>query len=279
MYYNKFYFSSLSTGEQFTRDTTVERDLNLMKSIQIKLLTTPSAKIEEGLVVGSSIPARLIGGDYYDFYPLMNGKIRIVIGDVMGKGIPAAMLMTLTRGAFRTAAESQTSPGKTLSSMNQALYSDLRSLKSFVTLFCADWDPEAAELTYANAGHTMPLHIEGDTQHVSSLPKVPGIMIGGLTDQVYKEHTVTLKPNDVVFFYTDGLIETENKNGEHFRLERLKEVVRSEALKEAGEIEKGVLESIETFIDGAPQRDDMTMVVLKLTSKETNISSFNAPVL
>jgi phosphoserine phosphatase RsbU/P len=88
--------------------------------------------------------------------------------------------MILTRGAFRTAAESTQSPGKTLTAMNQALYKDLRTLKSFVTLFCADWNPESGVLTYANAGHHLPLFIKGKQQVVKEIPKVKGIMVGGL---------------------------------------------------------------------------------------------------
>ncbi|MEK4382129.1 PP2C family protein-serine/threonine phosphatase [Aeribacillus sp. FSL K6-2848] len=255
----------------------LQREINLARTIQTTLLNGHAPSIEGGEVFGYSIPARLIGGDYYDFYPLVNGKVRIVIGDVMGKGIPAAMLMILTRGAFRTAAESTQSPGKTLTSMNKALYNDLRKLKSFVTVFCADWDPLSGTFTYANAGHHLPLIIRGDAVH--ELPKVKGLMIGGLPNQIYHEESIQLFEHDSIFFYTDGIIEAQNKRGEQFTLARLIETLKQNQDKNAGEIEKKVLESIHKFTEGVPQKDDMTMVFLKVGKQKVDISSLNSPVM
>ncbi|WP_100372179.1 PP2C family protein-serine/threonine phosphatase [Bacillus sp. FJAT-45037] len=280
MYYSEFTHpkdTRLNDGSSLEK--TLQREINLAKNIQSKLLNAPIPKMEKGEVIGSSLPARLIGGDYYDFYPLMNGKIRIVIGDVMGKGIPAAMLMILTRGAFRTAAESNSSPGETLASMNQALYNDLRTLKSFVTLFCADWDPVSNQLTYANAGHNMPLFINGEAGEVNGLPKVSGIMVGGLKNQTYEQKSIRLQSNDTVFFYTDGIIEAQNNQGEQFQLIRLMNVLQEHYNNGVGEIEKNVLSSIEFFTEGAAQKDDITMVVLKLTYEESKITSLNSPVI
>ncbi|OLO26366.1 serine/threonine protein phosphatase [Alkalihalophilus pseudofirmus] len=278
MYYDGLTVTSLKQNSE-ELDKTLQREINLAKNIQSKLLNGATPKIDKGEVIGSSLPARLIGGDYYDFYPLVNGKIRIVIGDVMGKGIPAAMLMILTRGAFRTAAESMKSPGATLTAMNQALYNDLRTLKSFVTLFCADWDPTNEVLTYANAGHNMPLYISGNDRKVKELPKVSGIMVGGLPNQIYKEQEVTLNHKDAVFFYTDGIIEAQNATGEQFKLERLIATLIENQDNAIGEIEKSVINSVNHFIEGEPQKDDITMVVLKLSYEKSNITSLNSPVI
>jgi sigma-B regulation protein RsbU (phosphoserine phosphatase) len=257
----------------------LQREINLARNIQIQLLNGKTPKFEGGEVAGSSLPARLIGGDYYDFYPLMNGKIRMVIGDVMGKGIPAAMLMILTRGAFRSAAESTQGPAEMLTSMNQALYEDLRTLKSFVTLFCADWDPKTGIFTYANAGHHLPIYISGKDRTVKELPKVQGIMVGGLPKQVYKEASVHLVDQDTIFFYTDGIIEAQNKNGEQYTLERLIETLIKNQDKGVNELQKSVLDSVNEFIDGVPQKDDITMVLLKVDQSKVDISSLNAPVI
>lgn len=269
--------SSYTIEDVKRKEQMLQREINLARTIQTTLLNGHAPSIEGGEVFGYSIPARLIGGDYYDFYPLVNGKVRIVIGDVMGKGIPAAMLMILTRGAFRTAAESTQSPGKTLTAMNKALYNDLRKLKSFVTVFCADWDPLSGTFTYANAGHHLPLFIRGDAVH--ELPKVKGIMIGGLPNQIYHEESIQLFEHDSIFFYTDGIIEAQNKHGEQFTLERLIETLKQNQDKNAGEIEKKVLESIHKFTEGVPQKDDMTMVFLKVGKQTVDISSLNSPVM
>jgi serine phosphatase RsbU (regulator of sigma subunit) len=187
-----------------------------------------------------------------------------VIGDVMGKGIPAAMIMILTRSAFRTSAGSTQGPGEALTAMNNAIYEDLRTLKSFVTLFCADWDPEEGTLTYANAGHNLPLLINGKRKSVEEIPKARGIMVGGLPNQVYEEESVKLEELDTIFFYTDGIIEARNKDGEQFKVERLIQTLLDNKFLTLGEIEKYVTSSVKQFAVGVPQRDDITMVLLRV---------------
>lgn len=268
-----------TADNQQIMDKTLQREINLARNIQTQLLNGKTPTFEGGEVTGSSLPARLIGGDYYDFYPLVNGKIRIVVGDVMGKGIPAAMLMILTRGAFRSAAESTNGPAETLTAMNQALYEDLRTLKSFVTMICADYDPKTGVFTYANAGHHLPLYINGRDKMVEELPKVNGIMIGGLPNQVYKEISIQLNEQDIVFFYTDGIVEAQNKDGEQYKLERLIQTLLENHEKSVSEIEKSVMDSIRQFTQGVPQKDDITMVILKVSKQKPDISSLNSPVI
>ncbi|MCM3390374.1 serine/threonine-protein phosphatase [Ureibacillus chungkukjangi] len=261
-----------------TRNKTLEREINLAKNIQSALLNGEKPNLENGEVSGISIPARLIGGDYFDFYPLSNGKLRIVIGDVMGKGIPAAMLMILTRGAFRTAAESTKGPGDTLTAMNNALYSDLRKLNSFVTVFCADWDPILGKLSYSNAGHSLP-EIIGENKQKVELPTVKGVMLGGLPNQVYKEESVILAEGDLVFIYTDGIIEAVNTDGEMYKVERLDELLKSLVTKNVQKIEQSVIKDLNQFTKGLPQKDDITMVLLKIDKERTDISSYNSPLV
>ncbi|WEG12464.1 PP2C family protein-serine/threonine phosphatase [Pullulanibacillus sp. KACC 23026] len=246
-------------------DKSLQREIKLAKNIQMTLLNGKVPTFKGGKVSGQTLPARLIGGDYYDFYPLSNGTIRIVIGDVMGKGIPAAMLMILTRGAFRSAAGSCKGPGETLNAINQALYDDLRALGSFVTLFCADWDPSKRILTYANAGHNLPLHINNENNVISSLHKTSGIMIGGLPNQTYQEGNIQLRCNDTVFFYTDGIVEAKNEEGEQFQLERLINTLTEHKHESAELIGQRVIEAINSFTKDLPQKDDITMVLLKIS--------------
>jgi phosphoserine phosphatase RsbU/P len=273
------FYHDVDQVKQQKLDQALQREINLARNIQISLLNGKTPTFEGGEVTGTSLPARLIGGDYYDFYPLVNGKIRIVIGDVMGKGIPAAMLMILTRGAFRSAAESTQSPCETLTAMNKALYQDLRKLRSFVTLFCADWDPETGVLTYANAGHLLPLLIKGKDRTVNSIPNITGIMVGGLPEQTYEEETITLEDHDTIFFYTDGIVEAQNVEGEQYQIGRLIDTLTIHQDKGVGEIEQCVMESIKQFTVGLPQRDDITMVLLKVTKENSKITSLNSPVL
>ncbi|MEQ2528349.1 PP2C family protein-serine/threonine phosphatase [Bacillaceae bacterium CLA-AA-H227] len=279
MYFDNFTFHFNQSTPDNELEKSLQREINLARNIQTSLLNGKTPIIEGGQVSGNSLPARLIGGDYYDFYPLFNGKIRIVIGDVMGKGIPAAMLMILTRGAFRSAAESTQGPGDTLTAMNQAIYEDLRTLKSFVTLFCADWDPTTGIFTYANAGHHLPLCIRGKSNTIEELPKVKGIMVGGLPNQIYQEQSIQLEDSDMVFFYTDGIIEAQNKDGKQYQIERLNQTLLQCKEKDVKEVEKAVIDSIEQFTSGVPQKDDITMVLLKVFDSKADITSFNSPIL
>ncbi|WP_017727694.1 PP2C family protein-serine/threonine phosphatase [Halalkalibacterium ligniniphilum] len=242
------------------------REINLARDIQTHLLNGNKPSLIDGEITGTSIPARLVGGDYFDFYSLANGKLRIIIGDVMGKGIPAAMLMILTRGAFRSAAETQPGPSETLVAMNNALYEDLRGLSSFVTVLCADWDPDNKTLTFANAGHTLPLLIR--KKNIVPIPKITGVMLGGLPNQDYKTGEIKLEDNDLVFFYTDGIIEAENKDREQFKIERLITFLteKNEALT-VQEIEEKMIRVLHDFTGDVPQKDDITMVIFKTKMK------------
>nr|WP_106779501.1 PP2C family protein-serine/threonine phosphatase [Lysinibacillus timonensis] len=242
---------------------SLEREINLAKNIQSTLLNADKPTLEHDELSGISIPARLIGGDYFDFYPLSNGKMRIIIGDVMGKGIPAAMLMILTRGAFRAAAGSTKGPGDTLKAMNNAIFKDLRTLHSFVTVFCADWDSDAGTFTYACAGHSLPEIIKRNQNKVR-VPSVKGIMLGGLPNQIYQEKTISLSEGDLVFMYTDGIIEAVNKSGDMFKVDRLSVLLKSVVSKNVKEIEKSVIETVNQYTEGLPQKDDITMVMLKI---------------
>ena len=268
-------FTLVNVAEE---EKVLKREINLARNIQMKLLNGDPPTFKDGEVSGISIPARLIGGDYYDFSYLPNGKIRIVIGDVMGKGIPAAMLMILTRGVFRSVAEITKGPGETLAEMNKVMYKDLRSLGSFVTVFCADWDPKTKILTFANAGHNLPVVVRSSKES-ESLPKTKGVMIGGLPNQEYPEESIKLNNDNFVLFYTDGVIEATNENGTMYREERLKNLLLDNFEKEIKEIETSIVDSINEFTKGVPQRDDITLVLLRVSQEKTDITSFTSPII
>lgn len=242
-------------------DKNLKREINIAKNIQATLLNCTPTKLSMGEITGISIPARLVGGDYYDFCILPDGRLRMLIGDVMGKGIPAAMLMILTRGAFRSLAQKAESPSETLTLINQALYEDLRALRSFVTLFCADWDPVTRKLSYANAGHNLPLLISGPNQYTFLESK--GIMIGGLLNQVYKEYEIVMEKDDCLFFYTDGIVEAQSSKGEYFGKDRLINLLTKNSFSKVTEIKDAVLEDIKRFTHNHFQKDDITMLIFK----------------
>ncbi|MET3683604.1 serine phosphatase RsbU (regulator of sigma subunit) [Alkalibacillus flavidus] len=260
-----------------SHNRALQREIKLARNIQTQLLNGHTSDVGTDNLIGISMPARLVGGDYFDFYKLSDQKIRVVIGDVMGKGIPAAMLMILTRGAFRSASESTKSPSETLTAMNNAIYDDLKQLKSFVTLFCCDWDLENNRLTYANAGHVYPFHISN--HDISSLGDVNGIMLGGLPDQVYDESTVQLEYGDTIFFYTDGIVEAQNVDGEFYGKDRLINVLTEGFNRSVQEIEDNIILSLFEYTNGINQKDDITMVILQNDDSEAEIRGYNSPMM
>lgn len=252
-------------------EKTLKREIFQARNIQNRLLNGKKPYLTNGEITGKSIPARMIGGDYYDFYTLPEGTVRIVIGDVMGKGIPAAMLMILTRGAFRSAAGRTKGPGETLTAMNQALYDDLRALSAFVTVFCADWNPATNEFVYANAGHSLPLLLKS-TEEVIEIPRINGGMLGGLPGTMYEEHRIVIDRDDKVFFYTDGIIEAENKIGQRFTRSRLIEVLLAHRGQSVTQVEQSVIDAVQTFTEDMPQKDDITMVIIQAGKEDRNKS-------
>ncbi len=243
------------------------REIKMARNIQTRLLTSINPTIFNGEITGISLPARMISGDYYDFYPMADNKIRFIIADVMGKGIPAAMLMILTRGAFRSACTTTTDPAQTLMTMNDALYSDLRTLGCFVTACCAEWDPVSKTLSYATAGHSSPLCIRSGKPLFTDLSIKSGVFLGGLPNQKYSNLSIELELGDYVLFYTDGIIEAQNKQGELYKLERLINVAVNQTGKSVNEIESTITNSLYDFTSGLPQKDDITMIILKINNE------------
>lgn len=275
MFQRELSYESVQEDKELAR--TLEREVKMARNIQMKLLNGKKPELDSGEVSGVSIPARLIGGDYFDFYVLPNGKLRIVIGDVMGKGIPAAMLMILTRGAFRSASESTQGPAETLTAMNKAIYQDLRTLGSFVTVLCADWDPNKSILTYSTAGHNLPLVVR--SEEIVTIPETKGVMLGGLPETIYQEQRISLQNDDLAFFYTDGITEAANSNGEMYRIERLQDTLIANFSKDVHELEESVIQSLNEYTENTPQKDDITMVMLKIIHDSAKLTSYNSPVI
>ncbi|SIS43111.1 PP2C family protein-serine/threonine phosphatase [Salimicrobium flavidum] len=238
----------------------LNKEMDDARRIQMSLLSGEPPELFRGSLSGMSLPARLIGGDYFDYLMIDEERIRIVVGDVMGKGIPAAMLMTMLRGSFRTTASYAGGPGETLRKMNEALCDDLKALRSFATLFCADWNVRTNELSFANAGHNPPLYI---TENGISNLKAKGVMVGALPHQSYEQGSLTLACGEGVLFYTDGITEAENQAGEQFSKERLHSLLHDIKAFSSREIVSKILYSLAQFTNNKPQNDDITMIMLK----------------
>lgn len=239
----------------------LEKEIGIAREIQLNLLPK-DIKSVFGLEIANHFePAKEVGGDYYDYFISAEGKFGIAIGDVSGKGMPAALLMTTIRAILRTIASYDLLPDIVMTRLNNVIFQDINE-EMFVTLFYSLYDYETSTMFFSNAGHN-PVIIY-DTQSEKVIERnVKGTAIGFSDNYNYKLDKIKLNYNDVLVFYTDGITEAENASGELFGIERLKQSV--EELKDltSEKIKKGILAKVDEFRNGYMQVDDITLVVLK----------------
>jgi serine phosphatase RsbU (regulator of sigma subunit) len=207
-------------------------------------------------------PAREVGGDFYDFLELEDGRLGLVVGDATGKGMPAALVMATTRGMLRAVAQSLDSPGEVLARVNDALYPDVPS-EMFVTCFYAILDPAAGRLRYANAGHDLPYvlhHGEGADEL-----RATGMALGLMPEMSYEEKEAVLREGDSVLFYSDGLVEAHDPHYEMFGFPRLGALIAEHGKERS--LREFLLEELYSFVgEGWEQEDDITLLTLKRSS-------------
>ncbi|NCJ06726.1 SpoIIE family protein phosphatase [Synechococcales cyanobacterium C] len=209
------------------------RELEIGAEIQARLLPNRHPQIEGVSVTATCKTANQVGGDYYDFIPIYFAaqsprhlhldppdRWSIVIGDVMGKGVPAGLIMTMTRGILRTNILNRHSPGQILQNLNQVMYTDLENSNRFVTLFYSEYDPTTQILRFSNAAHHPPLLWRAAADSIERLDS-DGMLIGLDPDSLYPEAQVRLYPGDTIIYYTDGFTDAANANGGRFEEENL----------------------------------------------------------
>ncbi len=240
-------------------------ELRIARGIQMGLVpkTFPPFPEHDDLDLYAILePAREVGGDFYDFFLIDGGKLVVSIGDVSGKGVPAALFMAVTRSFLRSAFHADSDPGRVLSHVNNQLL-DGNDSCMFVTLFCAVLDLETGMLQYANAGHSAPLirHEDGRMDWVSSQNC---LVAGVMPSESYPVQSVLLPLGASLLLYTDGVTEAMNEKGELFAdnrlvnsLEGLKGTVSSKSVTDQ------LLAAVQGFADGAEQSDDITLLVLR----------------
>ena len=221
------------------------------RAIQQALLPKSSPYIPGFVVSGLSVPARAVGGDWYDFIPFPDGRWGLVLADVSGKGTAAALLMSATRGVLRSLAEACCSPGEVLTRLNQLLVDDFPAGK-FVTMVYAVLDPSNRTVVFANAGHLLPLFI--DSQGKRFLDTERGLPLGlGCGD--YSETSITLSEGSKLLFYSDGITEAENTSQEEYGLNRL-----SAHAAKSGSSAVTIVDDVRSFASGGSLLDDASVV-------------------
>ena len=235
-------------------------ELNIAKSIQIGLLEPPSFSNEKVTISASMNTAKVVGGDLYDYHVLENGSVFVAIGDVSGKGITAALFMSRAITMLRQYAKLGYTPAQMLHEYNLNLVGHNPNMM-FITTFIAVYDPEAGTLTYSNAGHNYPFIL---SDKLIKLDGKGGLAAGVFRVKKYGEHTVSVKPGDRLYLYTDGVTEARDKDGGFFGVEALETLLTEHLSDNAEDLNKAVIDTIERFAEGAEQADDITMLTLQI---------------
>lgn len=236
----------------------MESDLRISRRIQMSMIPKvfpPFPDRKDIDMAGMIIPARDVGGDLYDFY-MRDEKLFFCIGDVSGKGVPASLVMAITRSTFRSVSGREDSPAKIVSQMNESM-ADVNENNMFVTFFCGVLDMATGKMKYCNAGHNAPLIIS-DT--IKELPVVPNLPLGILQDMHFHEQEAELHYDEDLLLYTDGLTEAENVHHEQFGLKRVFGVLHER--RQAKEQLETMRKVVNDFVGEAPQSDDLTMLLI-----------------
>jgi sigma-B regulation protein RsbU (phosphoserine phosphatase) len=248
----------LSEAEEAER--LMRRDLNQAADIQMRVLPAQAPKIERADLAGFNAACKTVGGDYYDFFSYPDGRVALALGDVSGKGMPASLMMMQLHARVQVLAEDPTDLGSFMMRLNKATCANCPSNR-FVTFFFSLLDAATGDLRFANAGHNPPIimRASGEAQMLEG----GGPVLGILSIAPYSEQTERLEYGDMLVVYSDGVTEATNEAYDEFGEDKLIEVIRQHRREPAPKIVQAVTKALTEFAAGAPQADDITLVVAK----------------
>jgi serine phosphatase RsbU (regulator of sigma subunit) len=249
--------------EEEVKSQALEKELAVGREIQLSLLPKAPPAVAGWEFAAYYQPAQQVGGDFYDFFELGGepSRLGMVIGDVTGKGVPAALFMAMSRTLIRTAALVGRSPSRVLMQANDMILDDSRS-ELMLTAFYAMLQTGTGRLAYACGGHNRPLWIQAGDGRVREL-KARGLLLAALPGIELEEREIEVAPGDCLVFYTDGVTEAMDPDRQFFGQERLREVVATQADASAGQVLNAVVEAVKAFTRGSPAADDLTLFVVK----------------
>ena len=244
---------------------SLQKDLALASEIQQYFLPSTFPPFPEDCdkleIYASMEAAKDIGGDFYDFFRIDDDQIGLVIADVCGKGIPAALFMAVSQTILRTKAASSASAAECLTEANRLL-ADYSVEYMFVTTFYAIYNTKTGHVNYCNAGHNVPYVLRADGT-IEQLPKSSNVMVGAFKEATYQEDSLQMGHGDTLVMYTDGVTEAMNRNDKAFGNKRLEFLLGGLSDLSCQQIVETVKTGVSCFVDGAEQSDDMTMLVLR----------------
>ncbi len=256
----------LKEGREATkRLIAVGHELEVAARIQESILPKtfpPFPNRPEFEIYAAMTPAKQVGGDFYDFFFIDAHHLAFVVGDVSGKGVPAALFMAVCRTLIKATALHEHAPDACLNRVNQLLFAE-NSADLFVTVFYAVLDTRTGEVAYCNAGHNTPYWIRCNGDGPTALENQGGIVLGVMDDVAYRRDTLTLKKGECLFLYTDGVTEAMNQDNALFNDRRLVERLSLSDTAPLNEMADCVVEGIHAFTQNHPQHDDITMLAVR----------------
>ena len=238
----------------------LERELQRAHDIQ-RLMLPQENPLEARLnIEATTIPAKEVGGDYYDYFPLNDHQLLLAIGDVTGKGVPAALMMVTIKTALQIRIEATQAVHEIMHSLNRLVCSQASRSKQYMTLFLGMIDTHAHTLTYCNAGHNFPYIISPLTNTLRYLEQ-SSLPLGFIKDELYRAHVFPFDAQDILFFYTDGIVEVMDENRELFGYPRLENLLLAHCHDDLLNLHVKILKEIEAFCHETPQDDDVTLIL------------------
>ncbi len=246
--------------EQLIEKERLEKELQVAAEIQMSILPDVLPAPEGFDFGGRILPARQVGGDFYDVFELGNGKMGVLIGDVSDKGVPSAIFMARAHALIIAEADNSTSPGAVLRMVNEHI-TRLEKSTQFVTALYGVLDTLTGEFSYARAGHEPPLLI-GERGDIHRLPHEPGMALGLWEDMLLDENSIRLAKGSLLVMFTDGMTDCRDPNGAPFGLERIKETMRGLRSLSAQAACDRLFSTLMDYQDGAKQDDDVTLLAI-----------------
>ena len=269
--FNKMAFDLKTHIETIRRTTAenerVQKELEIARGIQQSFLPEAPPQIEGFDLAALNTPALQVGGDFFDFIPVGLDRWGLVIADVSGKGVPAALFMALSRTMLRANAVGNPTVTQTIYRANNMIAEEDRA-NMFVTLFYGVLDPKNRTLTYVNAGHNPPFVLGTGHENLVML-EAKGIALGIMPDMEFEQKEIILRQGDILVLYTDGITESINPKGEMFGQTRLSDLVENNRHLSASEIIKKIEQTVIEFSEGQSQFDDLTLLAVKVLKNET----------
>lgn len=249
--------------EEIQKQQRLEEELKRAATLQQSLLPTGARTLGRMGIAGRNVPSFDVGGDYFDFVTAPDGRMVVGLGDVSGKGMSAAFLMTDLRATMRAQVQTMPPIEELVSRLNRSIYENVQGAR-FITLMTTLVNGETGEVVYVNGGHNPPylLREDGTLETLT----VGGLLLGIFPEAVYESASVTLRPNDVLLLYSDGVTEARSPEGEEYGEERLEAFLRSHRDRAPGDFVHALISDVESFTNAARLADDVTVVVIRCGS-------------